>query len=132
MIKRVALSVLFLLSTNTMAEMVECTFTEPFLTIKINTEKGTGEFIDAVEGITIPLENLSTIGDTKGIYKVDLQQVYNQPMTLIMDLNNAGSDGMSDTWYPMDSTLLDFEAIPWIKGGCESDKKPSRCDGAGC
>lgn len=104
------------------AEKVRCSFTEPFILVEIDTEKGTGSVSSPVEEETESFKDLKVIDFGASKYSIDLAE-----QTLSLDLNTEGSDGMSDYVFPISATLTWSKAEAALVGGCESDLRKGHC-----
>jgi uncharacterized membrane protein len=97
------------------AETIQCIYTEPFITTIYSSESGTLKIMDDLNHSEIASRAVSL-----QIIKPTVFELWNSKNEVVqrMELNFHGSDGMSDTVYPYDATLVDKKGL---KGGCTSD-----------
>lgn len=112
------------------AEVLNCSFTEPFFNLSFNSETGVLTMMEAETSPAVqvvsrsaamvvgprltPLEDDLSIGDTFRIVDTETNEVY-----LKLTYSNDGSDGMSEMNYPFSAVYGDFQ------GGCESTSAPA-------
>ena len=100
------------------ADVIKCTFTEPFVTTVYNIDKQTLTEID-VEDKQKVTENVSFEIKSAGSF-----ELVNEAGKVLqkIELNGRGSDGMSDTTYPFEvtDTSMDGLANNGV-GGCTSN-----------
>ncbi len=98
------------------ADIIKCSFTEPFISSTYSMTQSNLVYKDA-EGTVTEIKNVSFQIKSAGLFElVDKNGVVLQ----ILNLNNQGSDGMSDRLFPFDvkdSTELTRKG----QGGCESN-----------
>lgn len=112
----------FMFSVSSYAEVINCTFTEPFISFSYNT---------ATETL---VEKEAVMDQTKVLKKVSFQIKYAGTFLLKdkagkllaeLKLNNQGSDGMSDAVYPYDAKYMSTMGTSHpLFGGCTSSLKP--------
>ena len=99
------------------ADIIKCSFTEPFISSTYSMTQSTLVYKDAL-GMVKEFKNVSFQIKSAGVFElVDKNGIVLQKL----NLNHQGSDGMSDRLYPFDvkdsSQLTDNG-----QGGCESNK----------
>lgn len=96
------------------ADIITCNFTEPFITTTYSMAQQKLVVKDNVMNQSTELQNVSF--QIKGAGRFELMDA-NRNVIQTIDLNNKGSDGMSDRVYPYD--------VQWhaknLFGGCESN-----------
>lgn len=107
-------------SVTAQADIINCSFTEPFFSLQYSTntsELARTEYdYDTDKMVTKKTKNVSF--QIKGPGKFQLLAADKTPI-MNLDLNSKGSDGMSDRTYPYDAELLTEGNSMW--GGCESN-----------
>lgn len=114
--KIAAISALLVIAANAHADIIKCSFTEPFITVTYSTntsELTTSSF--AGEGEDVSVEKAVSF-QIKGPGKFELVSAKGETR-MKLDLNFAGSDGMSDFDYPYHAELTTSGFI----GGCSSN-----------
>lgn len=98
------------------ADIIKCTFTEPFVSSTYSMTQSTLTY-DSIDGQKTVLKKVSMQIKAAGIFEL----VANDGTVLQqLDLNNQGSNGMSDHVYPydvQDNTAMTNNG----RGGCESN-----------
>ncbi len=96
------------------ADIIKCSYTEPFITTVYSTAENTLTITDAAAHQTTKLTNISF-----QILKRNTFELWNAAKIVVqrMELNLKGSDGMSDTLYPYDATFIPKD----LRGGCTSN-----------
>lgn len=116
--KLFATTAVLLLSSISHADIIKCTFTEPFVTTTYSTTQSTLAYDDVSTGKSL-VKNVSFQIKGPGTFElVDRKGQVLQTLTL----NNQGSDGMSNNLYPYevrDSKINGF-ANGGV-GGCSSN-----------
>lgn len=116
--KALALAVMAIaLPTAASADVIRCTFTEPFVSMTYSMTQSTLEMVTPDGSETVPNISFQILGAGE----FALWDATSAPV-VTMTLDNAGSDGMSDTVFP-------FSAVrPWgdneQQGGCWSNHLP--------
>lgn len=109
---------LILLSSISQADVIKCTFTEPFIDTTYSMTQSTLSYKD-YEGIISVVKNVSFQIKSAGVFEL----LSKDGKTLqILTLNNKGSDGMSDTIYPYE--VKDYSPVMTGNsgyGGCISN-----------
>lgn len=106
------------------AEIVTCTFTEPFLTVKYDPSQKTVSVHEGIEDVTDTYKVTEAVADIDGLTtitwgskdKASLLRFYTDVM--------GGSDGMSDLFFPMTGEMNIGETLS-LTGGCETALNPS-------
>lgn len=113
---KAVLPALLLISSVANADIIRCSFTEPFVNSTYSTSQSTLTYRTS-EGQTIVIKNVSFQIKEAGFFElVDKNNKVIQTLTL----NHQGSDGMSDIVYPYDAK--DTRVTPnALFGGCESN-----------
>lgn len=94
------------------ADVITCFQTEPFITEVFDTEAGTAKVTDAVMNKTVTIRNVKMVLIGEG--KIEFRAAGKLLRTI--DLTKEGTDGMSETVYPIASTSTNGL---W-GGGCET------------
>lgn len=119
-----ALAISCTLSSISQADVIKCTFTEPFFDTTYNTSESTLTYKLAYESEESIIQNVSFQIKSAGVFElVDPSGKVLQTLTL----NYQGSNGMSDTIYPYE--VLDSSQIAMANlgyGGCTSDHLQSQ------
>ncbi len=113
--KKVFLSAGILFAMNTAhADIIKCVFTEPFWSTTYSTTQSTLTYTDHMENTTQVIRNVSLQIKGAGIFELVSKdgQVLQK-----LNLNNNGSDGMSDNVYPYEVRDLSHNIV----GGCSSN-----------
>ncbi len=93
------------------AESFKCTFTEPFIDLKYDTETQNLLEKEAIVGKETVLEGVSLSILAGGIFQLKDKS---DKQIATLTLNNNGSDGMSNTLYPFQ---VEYKGLV---GGCSS------------
>lgn len=110
---------LLLISTSltAKADIFRCTFTEPFFALQYSTTTR----VLSVTGPDLNKSQSNVSFQIKGPRRFDLYSSTHQTLA-ILQLNNRGSDGMSDKIYPYSMRLSASGLVPGVQiGGCESN-----------
>ena len=112
--KNLILSAVLALPALSQADVLTCTFTEPFITTTYSMVQQKLSWVDNVTGRTKVVRNVSF--QIKGPGQFELMDE-NRNVLQTMILNFNGSDGMSDRVFPYE--------VRWrtksLSGGCESN-----------
>ena len=95
------------------ADIIKCSFTEPFINVEYSMTQSTLRTVD-MEGKKTVTKNVSF--QILGAGSFELRNKYNN-VIMRLELNNKGSDGMSDRIYPYESQWL----TKGLWGGCTSN-----------
>ncbi len=118
--KNLLVAVLLSTSVTAQADIINCSFTEPFFSLQYSTttnELARTEYdYDKDKLVTTTVKNISF--QIKGPAKFQLLAADKTPL-MNLELNFKGSDGMSDRVFPYDAELLTEGSNMW--GGCESN-----------
>lgn len=98
------------------ADIIKCYFTEPFVNSQYSMTESSLTYKD-IEGKATKIKNVSFQIKSAGVFQLVAKD---GKVLQILNLNNAGSDGMSDITYPYDAkdnTLSTAQGF----GGCESN-----------
>lgn len=105
------------------ADIIKCDFTEPFLDVQYSTT--TNELtVSAFMGggkdkdVVTVTKNVSFQIKSAGQFELLSKD---KKVIMTLELNNKGSNGMSDTIYPFDATIMDTGEQKSLQGGCESN-----------
>jgi uncharacterized membrane protein len=109
---------LALFSSGTQADIIKCTFTEPFFTSTYSMTQSSLTYLNS-EGKTKVLKNISFQIKARGVF-----DLVNRNGRIIqrLNLNYKGSDGMSDIIFPY--AVIDYAYTSSANGGhggCESN-----------
>lgn len=111
------------------AEKFTCHFTEPFITIELDTKGGEMSW-SSPEHLTGQKIYAQLMTQSSDVVKAEFSFEKVQ-YTLVLDLNTKGSDGMSDFIYPVEARLVDYWTVGTQKrdlfGGCFSEKRKKSC-----
>lgn len=115
---KIALALLSTFTIAAQAEVVSCSFTEPFINVDIDPTAKTVTYLDAIENKTTVYPATITYTDdvwtaTWGLGQSEKVEYYTAP--------KGGSDGMSDFLYPMEGKMTLTHDL-W--GGCETASQP--------
>lgn len=111
-----------LMSISAQAEIIKCTFTEPFVSLEYNTATETLKESEAVMGKKRVIKNVSFQIKYAGTF---LLKDKNGKLLAELKLENKGSDGMSDAIYPYEINYKDMLGMANNGfGGCTSSLKP--------
>lgn len=108
-----------LISFNTFAANIECFFTEPFISVKIESQNTLLNAGDKVTITNFDQQSVTSIKQSNILDKVIVAELaekssgFNQ---LIIDLNINGNDGMSDNVYDFEGILKNDSQK--LYGGC--------------
>ncbi|MGZ3713464.1 MAG: hypothetical protein ACXVBE_16990 [Bdellovibrionota bacterium] len=96
------------------ADIITCYQTEPFITETFNTDTGTARITDSVMKKSRIVRNVEMVIQANS----HIQFRANGKVLREIDLSKEGTDGMSETVYPISSTANNGL---W-GGGCESNE----------
>jgi len=96
------------------AEIIKCSFTEPFITTTYSSNTNTLTITDDTTRQISILTNISF-----QIIKPNVFEIWNSKQEVIQrfELNLHGTDGMSETVYPYDANFV----LKGLRGGCTSN-----------
>ena len=126
--KTLLASLVLIFAVNASADVINCSFTEPFYNIEINTEAKTlskiepdfeseeGGIITTVLSKNIEIKKLESTIVSSAVEIPRYQVIVDGVEGMILDLDYKGSDGMSDFVYPYSTKHGENF------GGCQSDK----------
>ena len=104
------------------ADVIDCFFTEPFVSVKYNTATETLVEKEAVMDVSRTIKNVSFTIKYAGTF---LLTDKSGKLLAELKLNNQGSDGMSDAVYPYDAKYMNVLGNGGtVYGGCTSILKP--------
>lgn len=130
--KNVLFLVVLALSSQASADIVRCTFTEPFFTLILDTdtrvltkvepdfENPDGGYKETVISRTAQARRLAPRVVSAVVQHPRFQVIADGALALVLELNYEGTDSMSDTIYPYSVKYQTFE------GGCDSNRLASR------
>lgn len=110
--KIVALLSVLLTSVFANADIIKCSFTEPFLNVTYSMTQSKLTVVEEVMGKKTVTKNVSFQIKAAGTFEL-FDKNNNVIMTLSLD--NKGSDGMSQTVFPYTATFTD--KANWANGG---------------
>lgn len=108
--KSLLVAVITLLSMNTFAEKISCNYTEPFLSVAVDLERG-ALYVNEMGSEKVKKEKIESAIEVNGVLNIVTKN-----SMLTIDKNNKGNDGMSDAIYDYD-TLLNYNGYK-VYGGC--------------
>ena len=115
--KKLIITSTLLLASVSQADIIKCTFTEPFIDTVYSTGRSTLTYKDFENKTTI-VKGVSFQIKAAGVFELVKDGKILQTLTL----NNQGSNGMSDTVYPYE--VKDNSPVMTANGGyggCESN-----------
>lgn len=118
--KKILTTSLLLLSSIAQADVIKCTFSEPFVDTTYSTSQSTLTYKD-YEGKTKVVKNVSFQIKSARVFELVSK---NGKVLQTLTLDNEGSNGGSDTVYPYsvkDISLVDAGAANGGAGGCVSN-----------
>ena len=115
--KKTILATTLLLASISQADIITCYFTEPFTTSVYSMSKSTLSYKENVMGGTSVIKNVSFQIKSAGVFELVSKE---GKVIQTLNLNNKGSDGMSDTTYPFDVKDNDSMTNQGY-GGCQSN-----------
>lgn len=118
--KRLLGIALLVCSFASQAEVIDCGFTEPFVSFSYNTATETLVEHEAVMDKKRTMKNVSFQIKYAGTFLLKSKG----KLVAELKLNNQGTDGMSDAIYPYQATYYGSVAGRPIEGGCTSSLKP--------
>lgn len=119
--KKILLASTFLLASVSHADVIKCTFTEPFISTTYSMAQQTLTVAVAGETSTI-IKNVSFQIKGSGSFQLVAKD---GSVLQTLTLNNKGSDGMSDINYPYDVKYGNSK-LHAIYGGCVSNYLKSK------
>lgn len=106
------------------ADIIKCTFTEPFVSSTYSMTKSTLTY-ESIDGTEEEIERVSFQIKSAGVFELVSKD---GEVLQRLELNNQGSDGMSDRTYPFD--VKDNSSITNAgRGGCQSNSLKAKGDG---
>lgn len=118
--KMVFMSLVSFVSLAAKADIIKCSFTEPFITTVYSMSQSTLTIKNDVESEETTINNVSLQIKSAGVFELVSKE---GKLLQKLILNNEGSDGMSDTIYP-----YDVQDYTWggtqnsaLRGGCSSN-----------
>jgi uncharacterized membrane protein len=108
--KKILVLSTLLLSTISHADIIKCTFTEPFIDSEYSMSRSTLTYKDAENKVTV-ISGVSFQIKAAGVF--DLVKSGNVLQTLTLD--HQGSNGMADTIYPY--SVKDNSSVMAANGG---------------
>lgn len=99
------------------ADIINCSFTEPFITSSYSMTQSTLTYTDS-DGQKTVIQNVSMQIKSAGVFELRAQD---GRVLQTLTLNNNGSDGMSDKVYPYDVKDQGMLGANNGLGGCESN-----------
>lgn len=112
----IAITAVLLSATIAQADIIQCTFTEPFVDTTYSTTQSTLTY-KAAFGDTQVIKNVSFQIKSAGVFELVAKD---GTVLQTLTLNNKGSNGMSEDVYPYD--VKDFNGLTNKGiGGCESN-----------
>lgn len=131
---------LSLVGLSAKADVYYCNFTEPFITVQLDTDTGKLVWDQADQSILPSEVKLKASRENANAVEADLQfttAAKNFVITLALDLNTQGSDGMSEFIYPIQAKLLKYWEVNGQYrdhyGACSTKSRPVLCKNpAGC
>ncbi len=129
MSKFIVFALLTCISFAAKAEQFTCHFTEPLITVTLDTSSGEMSWSSPEHLVEQKIyAQLMTQSSDAVRAKFTFEKV---KYTLALDLNTKGSDGMSDFIYPVEARLLNYWLVGTEKrdlfGGCYSDLRKKSC-----
>ncbi|MCM2352405.1 MAG: hypothetical protein NDI63_02235 [Pseudobdellovibrio sp.] len=114
--KQVLLALAFVAPMTASADIIKCTFTEPFVSSTYSMTQSTLTY-ESIDGQKTVIQKVSMQIKAAGIFELVAKD---GKVLQRLDLNNQGSNGMSDHVYPydvQDNTSMTNNG----RGGCESN-----------
>lgn len=108
--KSLLIAVVALFSMNTFAEKISCLYTEPFLSVLVELDRG-AIYVNELGTEKVKKERIESAIEVNGVLNIVTKNTM-----LTIDKNNKGNDGMSDEVYDYD-TLLNHNGHK-VYGGC--------------
>jgi uncharacterized membrane protein len=116
--KLIALTALLVAGVSAKADIIKCSFTEPFYTITYTTGTRVLTVTNDVENKTEVYKNIGLL--ILGSDKFELRTTKNE-LVMSLAITGNGSDGMSETIYPYDAKVEGMvKGANNGIGGCES------------
>lgn len=115
-------STILLIATISNADIIKCTFTEPFINTTYSTSKSELTY-EGIEFKKYTVKNVSFQIKSAGVFELVSKD---GKVLQTLTLNNQGSNGMSDTIYPFE--VKDNSSIMTANngiGGCSSNQLKS-------
>jgi hypothetical protein len=107
-------------TANAFATNMNCVFTEPFVTLDIDTKEMLVKIDDANAEPAKSSARIGTINETKNHISI----TFGADNILLVDKRIKGDDGMSDNVYQATGHLKKVgEAGTLVQGGCNTKKK---------
>lgn len=106
------------------ADIIKCTFTEPFVSSTYSMTQSTLTY-NSIDGQKTVLQKVSFQIKAAGVFELVAKD---GTVLQRLELNNQGSDGMSDSTYPYD--VKDNSSITNAgRGGCQSNSLKAKISG---
>jgi uncharacterized membrane protein len=115
--KNAFIAALLLVSVQAQADIIQCHFTEPFITTSYSMAQQS--LTVAAYGDKTPAVIKNVSFQIKGPGKFELTDKDGKVLQAL-ELNYKGSDGMSDVVYPYDAQYA-YSGTQTLFGGCESN-----------
>lgn len=127
--KKVTLTLTALLMSSALAQadVITCVFTEPFAHSSYDLASGTLTYFGGRAGEQARRDIVGVEFMIKGAGSFELIEVASGKVIQKLELNNAGSDGMSDRVFPYSAE--DTSGLVDGAGGCESVSLPAQGEG---
>lgn len=109
--KKTIIATTLLLASISQADIIKCSFTEPFINTTYSTGQSTLTY-DGADMKTVVVKNVSLQIKSAGVFELVSKD---GKVLQILTLNNQGSNGMSDTIYPFE--VKDNSPIMTANGG---------------
>lgn len=118
----VSTAALLAVSTPALADKIDCSFTEPFFSVKIDDARKSVIVHDAIEkkSTSYKIRKIKQTGRTTEILYGNQEEL----TTLVYTLDFKGSDGMSETIFPYSAETRTGDTRPHF-GGCSSAQFPA-------
>lgn len=120
--KKLLIATMLLTSSLSFAEVINCKFTEPFVTLSYNT--ATETLVEKSNEVKRPniVKNVSFQIKSAGTF---LLKNKSGKLLVELKLNNQGNDGASDEIYPYAAiNYAVFGSQQTVEGGCTSSLRP--------
>lgn len=111
--RKTIIATTLLLTSISQADIIKCSFTEPFINTTYSTSKSTLTY-EGADMKTNVVKNVSLQIKSAGVFELVSKE---GKVLQTLELNNKGSNGMSDAVYPYDAK----DNSIGIFGGCESN-----------
>ncbi len=111
--RKTIIATTLLLASISQADIIKCSFTEPFINTTYSTSKSTLTY-EGADMKTNVVKNVSLQIKSAGVFELVSKK---GKVLQTLELNNKGSNGMSDAVYPYHAK----DNSIGIFGGCESN-----------